>query len=142
MPVRTADAEWRGGLQDGNGTMKFGGGAFEGAYSFGSRFADAKGANPEELIAAAEAGCFSMALAADLGRAGFTPKRVTTAAKAHIERGDAGFAITKIELETVADVPGIDAASFAAIADKTKKNCPVSKALTGTTIILNARLAG
>jgi osmotically inducible protein OsmC len=142
MVDRTAEAEWRGGLQDGSGSMKFGSGAFEGAYSFGSRFQDAKGTNPEELIAAAHAGCFSMALAAGLGRAGFPPKRVHTSAKASLDKTDGGFGITRIELTTEAEVPGIDAAKFQEQAEAAKQGCPVSKALAGTKITLQARLIG
>ena len=142
MPQRTAEAEWRGGLQDGNGTMKFGSGAYEGAYSFGSRFADGKGTNPEELIGAAHAGCYSMALSGGLGRAGFPPKRIHTTAKVTIEKVGEGFTITRIHLETEAEVPGIDNAEFQKQAEATKLGCPVSRALAGTTITLEARLAG
>lgn len=140
MPVRTADAEWRGGLQDGSGLVKLGSGAFEGPYSFNSRFGDGKGTNPEELIGAAHAGCFSMALAANLGREKVTAKHIQTNAKVHIDRVGDGMAITKIELETEAEIPGYDAAKFAALAEKTKQECPVSKALAGTTITLAAKL--
>lgn len=142
MPTRTAEAEWRGGLQDGNGTMKLGSGAFEGKYSFGSRFAEGTGTNPEELIGAAHAGCFSMALAAGLAKAGFPPKRVHTLARVTIDKGASGFAITQIQLETEAEVPGIDGAAFQRQADDAKQNCPVSRALAGTSIQLTARLAG
>jgi osmotically inducible protein OsmC len=140
MVQRTAEAEWRGGLQDGSGTMKLGSGAYEGAYSFNSRFAEGTGTNPEELIAAAHAGCFSMALSAGLARAGFPPKRVHTNAKATLEKTDSGFAITRIELQTEAEVPGIEEAAFQEQADAAKRNCPVSRALAGTNISLNARL--
>src|SRR5271169_7164685 len=98
MAVRTAEAEWRGALQDGAGKMRLGSGAFEGPYSFNSRFGDGKGTNPEELIGAAHAGCFSMALAASLGREKVTAKRIHTSAKVHIDRVGEGMAITKIEL--------------------------------------------
>ena len=98
MPVRKANAVWEGGLKDGHGTVKLGSGAFEGRYSFGSRFEEAGGTNPEELIGAAHAGCFSMALSAGLGRAGFTPTRVATTAKVHLEKVGEGFKITRIEL--------------------------------------------
>lgn len=140
MVERTADAEWQGKLQDGKGHMKLGSGAFEGTYSFGSRFGDAKGSNPEELIAAAHAGCFSMALAAALGKAGFSPKRVHTTAKAVLENKDGGFAITRIELNTEAEVAGIDDTKFQQQAEAAKRDCPVSRALTGTNISLKARL--
>lgn len=140
MVQRTAEAEWRGGLQDGSGSMKLGSGAYEGQYSFNSRFAEGTGTNPEELIAAAHAGCFSMALSAGLGRAGFPPKRVHTTAKATLEKTDSGFQITRIELQTEAEVPGIEEAAFQEQAEGAKKNCPVSRALAGTNISLNARL--
>jgi lipoyl-dependent peroxiredoxin len=140
MAVRTAKAQWDGNLQQGRGRMSFGSGAFDGAYSFASRFAEEKGTNPEELIAAAHAGCFSMALAAGLGKGGFTPESVRTTAKVHLEKQEAGFAISRIELETEARVPGIDAAKFQQFAEDAKKGCPVSKALAGTQISLNAKL--
>ena len=140
MVDRTADAEWRGGLQDGKGTMKFGSGAFDGGYSFGSRFADAKGTNPEELIAAAHAGCFSMALAAGLGKAGHPPKRVHTIARVSLEKKDGGFAITAIQLNTEAEVPGIDDSGFQQQAEAAERDCPVSRALAGTNISMTARL--
>jgi lipoyl-dependent peroxiredoxin len=141
MPVRTADAEWKGNLREGQGTMKLGSGAFEGNYSFGSRFEESKGSNPEELIAAAHAGCFSMALSAGLSRAGFTPTRVHTSAKVHIEQVEGGFGITKIELNTEAEIPGIDNAAFQEQAEAAKKGCPVSKALASVPDIqLNAKL--
>jgi len=104
MPVRTADAQWEGSLQDGKGTVRLGSGAFEGQYSFASRFEEGTGTNPEELIAAAHAGCFSMALSAGLSRAGHVPDRVHTTAKVHLDKGDAGFRISAIELDTEAVV--------------------------------------
>jgi osmotically inducible protein OsmC len=121
--------------------MRFGSGAYDGAFSFSSRFENAPGTNPEELLGAAHAGCFSMALAADLGGAGYQPESVSTKAKVHIETVDGGFAITLIELETTAKVPGIDDATFQKIAEGTKVNCPVSKALASVKTTLNARLA-
>jgi len=142
MPERTAHAVWEGSLQEGKGKMKLGSGAFEGAYSFASRFADGTGTNPEELIGAAHAGCFSMALSAGLGRAGFNPKRVQTDAKVHLVKADAGFKINKIELKTEAEVPGIDEKTFQEQAEAAKKGCPVSQALAGVEIQLNARLVG
>jgi lipoyl-dependent peroxiredoxin len=142
MAVRTADAEWLGGLQNGGGKVRLGSGAFEGPYSFASRFADGRGTNPEELLGAAHAGCYSMALAASLGREGVTAKRIHTAAKVHIERVGEGMAITHIELETEAEIPGFDATKFEDLAQRTKRECPVSKALAGTTITLAARLVG
>jgi len=120
--------------------MKFAGGAFEGSYSFASRFEDGKGTNPEELIAAAHAGCFSMAFSGGLAKAGFIPTRVSTNAKATLEKVGEGFKITKIELSTDGVVPGIDEKKFKELADDAKKNCPVSQALAGVNIMLNARL--
>ena len=140
MPVRTADAQWEGTLQDGKGTMRFGSGAFEGQYSFASRFEAGTGTNPEELIGAAHAGCFSMALSGGLSRAGHPPNRVHTTAKVHLEKGDAGFRISTIELETEADVPGIDESAFQEAAAAAKAGCPVSQALAAVDIKLNARL--
>jgi osmotically inducible protein OsmC len=140
MVERSAEAEWKGSLADGSGTMKPGSGAFEGRYSFKTRFENEKGTNPEELIAAAHAGCFSMALALGLGQAGFTPRRIHTKAKARIERVDTGFKITRIELDTEAEVPGIVDVKFREQAEAAKKGCPVSKALAGTEITLKARL--
>jgi osmotically inducible protein OsmC len=120
--------------------VKLGSGAFQGAYSFRSRMEDGPGTNPEELIGAAHAGCFSMALSAGLSAAGHTPTRVHTTAAVHFDRVEGGFRITKIELRTEAQVPGIDRAAFLEQAETAKKNCPVSKALTGTEITLDARL--
>lgn len=141
MPVRSADARWEGTLQDGKGTMKMGGGAWEGPYSFASRFENGTGTNPEELIAAAHAGCYSMALSGALGRAGHNPESVATTAKVHIDRTDAGFRIQKIELDTEASVPGISQSDFDEIAETAKQTCPVSVALGGVgEIVLNATL--
>ena len=140
MAVRTAKAQWDGTLQQGRGRINFGSGAFDGAYSFASRFEEGTGTNPEELIAAAHAGCFSMALAAGLGKGGFNPESVRTTAKVHLEKQEAGFTITRIELETEAKVPGIDNGKFQEFADNAKKGCPVSRALAGTQISLNAKL--
>jgi len=140
MPTRIAEAEWRGSLREGQGTMKLGSGAFEGNYSFASRFAEGKGTNPEELIGAAHAGCFSMALAGELARAGYDPKRIRTTAKVTIEQVGDGFAITKSELQTQAEVQGIDDAAFQKFAEAAKQGCPVSKALAGTQIALEAKL--
>lgn len=141
MPARTATARWEGGLQDGKGTMRLGSGAFEGQYSFSSRFEEGTGTNPEELIGAAHAGCFSMALAGGLGRAGFTPTSVETSASVHLEKGESGFRISRIELTTNAVVPGIDEATFAKEAEAAKAGCPVSQALAGVDIKLDARLS-
>jgi lipoyl-dependent peroxiredoxin len=140
MAVRTANAVWEGNLQAGKGKMALGSGAFEGQYSFASRFEDGVGTNPEELIGAAHAGCFSMALAATLSNSGFEPKSVKTTAKVHLLKKDGGFAIPTIDLDTEASVPGIDAAKFQELAETAKKNCPVSKALASVEIKLNAKL--
>ncbi|HEX6238530.1 MAG TPA: OsmC family protein [Acidimicrobiales bacterium] len=140
MPVRTANARWEGGIQDGEGTMRFG--SFEGPYSFASRFEEGPGTNPEELIGAAHAGCFSMALSGALGRAGFPPESIDTTATVHLRRDDAGIRIERIQLDCTASVPGIDEAAFAEQANGAKENCPVSKALAGVDIELSARLAG
>jgi osmotically inducible protein OsmC len=142
MVARKADAEWQGDLRSGKGRMSLGSGAFSGSYSFPSRFESGEGTNPEELIAAAHAGCFSMALAAGLSAAGHAPESVRTTATVHLEKQHGGFAITRIALATEARVPGIDARAFAEQAQKAKENCPVSKALAGTTIDLDAQLVG
>src|SRR5687767_7931634 len=112
MPVRNAAAQWEGTLQEGKGQMRLGGGAYEGPFSFSSRFEDGTGTNPEELIAAAHAGCFSMALSGALGRGGFTPNSVKTTAGVHLNKTDEGFRIQRIDLVTEADVPGIDSDTF------------------------------
>ncbi|HKJ31288.1 MAG TPA: OsmC family protein [Balneolales bacterium] len=140
MAIRTASAQWNGNLQDGNGTMKVGSGAYEGSYSFDSRFGEGKGSNPEELIGAAHAGCFSMALSAELSKLGFEPKSVATDAKVSLLKGNDGFEIKSIELTTKANVPGIDKNKFMEVAEGAKKGCPVSKALKGVEIKLNAHL--
>lgn len=140
MPVRNAEAVWEGNLLKGKGKMKLGSGAFEGAYSFSSRFENGLGTNPEELIGAAHAGCFSMALSFILEQAGYTPERVQTAAKVHIDKVGDGFKITVIELETHGKVPGIDEKTFIEKAETAKKGCPVSQALSGTEIRLKATL--
>lgn len=128
---RKATARWDGSIGDGKGTMQFGSGAYEGTYSAGSRFEDRQGTNPEELIAAAHAGCFSMALAADLTRAGTPPTRIDTTATVHIEKVEDAWTITKIELVCDGEVPGIDQKVFLETAEAAKKNCPVSRALGG-----------
>src|SRR5262249_3424295 len=112
MPVRKAEAVWEGTLQEGKGVMKMASGAYEGQYSFSSRFEEGVGTNPEELIAAAHAGCYSMALSGGLTRAGFPPVRISTTANVHINRQEVGFRINKIELITEANVPGIDDVKF------------------------------
>jgi len=140
MPVRSGEAEWRGNLLAGQGRVKFGNGAFEGPYSFRSRFEEGAGTNPEELIGAAHAGCFSMALSAQLADAGFTPTVVHTTARVHLDKVGDGFAITQIALACEAQVPGIDDAAFQQIADAAKRGCPVSQALASIKITLDARL--
>ena len=140
MPDRKANAVWEGDLQQGQGTMRLGSGAYEGKYSFQTRMGDTPGTNPEELIGAALAGCFSMALASGLTREAQAPKRVETGATVHFEKQDSGWAISRIDLRTEVEVAGIDEERFRAIAEDTKKTCPVSKALTGTEIRLEARL--
>jgi osmotically inducible protein OsmC len=138
--MRKAEAEWNGTLRDGKGRVKLGSGAFDGQYSFASRFESGTGTNPEELIGAAHAGCFSMALSAGLTKAGHSPKRIHTVANVHLEKVGEGFEITRIELETEAEVPGLDAKAFLEQAEGAKKGCPVSKALAGTKIELRAKL--
>lgn len=140
MPVRKAEAVWEGNLSKGSGRMKLGSGAFEGEYSFSSRFEDGRGTNPEELIGAAHAGCFSMALSLFLEKAGYKPENIHTRAAVHIEKTAEGFRITRIELETEATVPGIDEKAFREQAEAAKRECPVSRALAGTEIKLESRL--
>jgi lipoyl-dependent peroxiredoxin len=143
MPRRTASARWDGSLQDGAGTMRMASGAYEGAYSFQSRFEEGDGTNPEELIAAAHAGCFSMALSFGLGQAGYEPESVETEATVQIDSVGDGFAITHILLRSRARVPGIDADEFQQQAQAAKEGCPVSKALGGVdSIELEAELLG
>jgi osmotically inducible protein OsmC len=141
MPTRTAEAEWKGALRGGEGRMGFGSGAFSGPYSFASRFEEGEGTNPEELIAAAHAGCFSMSLANILDQAGHTPDSVRTSARVSIEPVDGGFGITRSELRT--EVSGLEVSDeeFQRHADEAKRECPVSKALGGVEISLDARLA-
>jgi lipoyl-dependent peroxiredoxin len=140
MLTRTAEAEWIGNLTEGKGSVKLGSGAFEGKYDWGSRSADAPGTNPEELIGAAHAGCFTMALSAQLGNAGFTATRLHTTAKVHLIKNETGFVIPKIELAVEGEVPGIDDAKFQELAATAKTGCPVSKALAGVEIQLTATL--
>ncbi len=138
MAVRKAEAVWEGTLREGRGMMKLGSGAYEGAYTYASRFEEAPGTNPEELIGAAHAGCFSMFLGAQLTTAGFPARRIHTTATVHLE---AGPTITKIELDSEAEVPDIDQNTFMELAEKSKANCPVSKALASVPEVkLNIRL--
>lgn len=141
MPTRKADAEWEGNLAEGRGTLRVGSGAFEGPYSFKSRFEEGEAAtNPEELLGAAHAGCFTMALTAQLSRARITPKRIHTEARVKLEKIGEAFTITQIELESEAEVPDIDDATFQQYAQGAKENCPLSKALASTPISLTAKL--
>jgi osmotically inducible protein OsmC len=138
--IRTAQARWSGELQTGKGNMKLGSGAFEGPYSFGTRFEGAQGTNPEELLGAAHAGCYSMALGFALQKAGHVAESVETTASVHLEKSDAGFSITKIELKTQVKAPGISAADFARLAEETKHGCIVSRALSAVPMELHATL--
>jgi osmotically inducible protein OsmC len=140
MPTRTADVVWNGGLTDGKGQIKLASGAFDGPYDWRSRSADGTSTNPEELLAAAHAGCFSMAFSHVLGQGGFPPKRIHTVAKVTLEQQGEGFVIPRIELETEAEVPKIDEATFQTMAKGAKDGCPVSKALAGVQISLKAKL--
>ena len=140
MPTRKADAEWTGDLKGGKGTMAFGSGAYEGQYSFSSRFEEGAGTNPEELIAAAHAGCFSMQLSGVLGKGGHTPERVATTATVHLDKDGEGFTITRVHLQSEAEVPGIDEDAFQQAADEAKRICPVSRLVTGAEITMDAKL--
>jgi lipoyl-dependent peroxiredoxin len=141
MPTRSSSAEWSGNLARGKGTMSLGSGAFEGSYSFASRFESGEGTNPEELIAAAHAGCFSMALAAALSQAEHVPDSVETTAQVTIDSVDGTPTITRSELSTEVKVDGLDDAEFQEFADGARSGCAVSRALAGVEITLAARLA-
>lgn len=138
MPKKKAEAIWKGDLKTGNGTMKLESGSYEGDFSFATRFGDKAGTNPEELIGAAHAGCFSMAFSNELDKAGFTPNSVETHAEVTLDGNDG--AITTIKLITKGNVPKINNDKFQEIAQAAKKGCPVSKALTGVDIELDASL--
>jgi len=141
MPTRKAEAEWKGNLAEGNGNLKVGSGAFDGPYSFKSRFEEGQSAtNPEELLGAAHAGCFTMALTAALSRAGITATRIHTEARVKLEKVGEAFSITEIALETEAEIPNIDDAKFQEFANGAKQNCPLSKALASTPIQMTAKL--
>lgn len=143
MAIRNAQAIWTGNLKDGNGKMTAGSGVFEVAYSFSTRFEDEPGSNPEELIGAALAGCFSMFLSAQLTENGHPPERVETKARVHLGSDDLGPAITKIELSNETTAPGVDEKTFNELAEISKQRCPISKALQGVgEISLNAKLVG
>jgi osmotically inducible protein OsmC len=139
--IRTAEAEWKGGVPEGAGTVALGSGAFKGDYGFRSRMGDGVGGtNPEELLGAAHAACFSMALSLALAKAGHAPTRLHTDAKVHLDKNDSGYEIILIELVTEAEAPGLDAAKFNELAEATKTTCPVSKALASVKITLEATL--
>ncbi|OGR84853.1 MAG: peroxiredoxin [Elusimicrobia bacterium RIFCSPLOWO2_01_FULL_54_10] len=131
---------WEGDLKGGKGSVKLGSGAFQGAFSFASRFESGTGTNPEELIGAAHAGCYSMALSHMLASKGFTPKKVSTTAEVKLEKVGDGFKITNINLKMEADVPKIDQKTFMENAEAAKKGCPISQALASTNITLEAKL--
>jgi osmotically inducible protein OsmC len=138
---RKASAVWQGGIKDGKGSITTASGVLSASpYSFGTRFEGAPGTNPEELIAAAHAGCFSMALSLMLGEAGIMPARIDTEAAVSLEKTEGGFSITKVHLEVVVRAPGADRAKFEAAASKAKAGCPVSKVLNAT-VTMNAKLA-
>lgn len=141
MPTRTAEAEWNGDLPKGSGTMSFGSGAFEGAYTFSSRFEEGEGTNPEELIAAAHAGCFSMFLAGVLSKAGHEASSVRTNARVSIDKDDGGFSITRSDLSTEVSVEGVGEEEFRGYAEEAKAGCPVSRALGAIEVGLEAKLA-
>ncbi|MDB5297995.1 MAG: peroxiredoxin [Phycisphaerales bacterium] len=140
MPTRTADAVWNGTLTEGKGTLKSQSGAINGAYDWRGRTGEGAGTNPEELIAAAHAGCFSMALSHILTGAGKPPTAIRTTAKVQFDKQGDGFAITGIALTTEAEVPGLDDAGFQQHAAAAKAGCPVSKALSAVPITLAATL--
>jgi len=140
MPVRKANAAWKGTLKEGNGKIELESGSFSGQYSFSSRFENGSGTNPEELIAGAHAGCFSMAFSLMLENEGFPPENIETTAHVSIEKVGEGFKITKIKLVSKADIPKIDNETFQSIANKAKDGCPVSQVLAGTNIELEATL--
>ncbi len=143
MKTSKAEAVWNGNLQQGNGTMRLGSGMFEGKYTFASRFESGNGTNPEELIGAAHAGCFSMAFGNELNKAGFPPKRIDTKATVTLDTVNGSPTITHIDLDTTGEVPNIDEQKFQEIAEAAKKGCPVSRALSGVKEInLKAKLVG
>jgi osmotically inducible protein OsmC len=141
MPTRTSSAVWKGGLKSGEGRVTVGKGTFEGSYSFPSRFEEGKGTNPEELLAAAHAGCLSMALAAGLERAGTPATQIATRAAATLERVGDGFRVTRMRLEVRGKVPGVSQQQFQAAAETAKDGCPISNALKGNVAFdLDAKL--
>ncbi len=140
MATRNAEAIWDGSMKEGSGKIKLGSGAFEGSYTWSSRFESGKGTNPEELLGAAHAGCYAMSFASNLGRAGFTPEHIHAGSQVTIEPVEGRNRITHIELKMEATVPGISEEKFMEIANYAKEHCPVSAVLTGVPITLNARL--
>jgi osmotically inducible protein OsmC len=140
MATQNAEAVWEGSLKEGKGTMKLGSGAFEGSFTWSSRFENGKGTNPEELLGAAHAGCYSMALSSNLGKAGYTPQHIHTNVQVTIELVEGKNRITRIQLETEAKVPGISNEQFQQIAQTVKESCPVSVALSNVPTTLSARL--
>ncbi len=140
MPTRESRGIWKGTLKNGSGVMHIGKQGFEVDYSFPSRFENGTGTNPEELIGASHAGCFSMALSLMIEEAGFTPEAIDTRAEVHLDKTDSGFAITRIALSTTGRVPGMTADAFQQQAEKAKSSCPVSRALAGVDISLQATL--
>jgi lipoyl-dependent peroxiredoxin len=141
--TRTAEASWQGTVPEGGGRIAVGSGAFEGPFTLRARVEDVeRSTNPEELIAAAEAGCFTMSLASLLSDAGNPPRDLRTTARVRLEQLEAGFRITRIELATVGDVPGVDSEAFTALAEQAKATCPVSLALAGTEVVLTASTLG
>ncbi len=140
MTIRKADARWTGSLREGSGELALESGAFRGPYTFKARFEQGKETNPEELLGAAHAGCFTMALTALLARERIAPDEIRTTASVHLEQHEGGFVIPRIELRTRARIPGIDPGRFAALAADAKSNCPLSKALAGVEILLDAAL--
>jgi osmotically inducible protein OsmC len=140
MPIRIAEAHWNGGFRYGRGTMEIGNGGLDGHYSADARFDDDSGNNPEELIGAAHAGCFSMALSLLLEQAGYTPEVIDTRAAVHLNAQNGGYRISRIELSTWARIPQIDQHEFDNLAQRAKTDCPVSQALAGTEITLKAEL--
>ena len=138
--ARTATAEWKGDLMGGSGTFALGSGAYEGTYSFATRFGEGVGANPEELLGAAHAGCYAMALANSLAKAGHVATSVKTTASVHLGKDDKGFLITRIDLVVDATVPGLDDATFQQHAEDTKTGCIISRALAATEMTLSATL--
>ena len=142
MPTRIANAEWNGSLRDGSGVMNMQSGSYEGPFSFQSRFKEGEGTNPEELIGAAHAGCFSMQLSGLLGARDVTPESVRTEARVEVSKVEGGFAISNIHLTSRVKATGLDDATFQEVAQAAKETCPVSQALTGVDISLDASLEG